>query len=149
MSSTARCGRPEGNCGGGAVRGWWSTSRGAGRLYLAARCSGHGQNGWREAGAGCPRQLSGSAVWGEKQRRKKRCSTVGGGCPAVDEGRRGGETGAEKQRWEAVGVAVGGGRGLEWSARSECGRSVVRTRRLMGGPSGFDIFLKLSKLTQT
>jgi hypothetical protein len=32
---------------------------------------------------------------------------------------------------------------------SERGRSVVRTGRLTGVPSGFDIFLKLSKLTQT
>jgi hypothetical protein len=46
---------------------------------------------------------------------------------------------------------VSGGRGLEWLARSEHGRSVVWTGRLMGGPSGFDIFsnypnrLKLGK----
>jgi hypothetical protein len=44
---------------------------------------------------------------------------------------------------------VSGGHGLEWSALSECDRSVVRTRWLTGGPSGFDIFLKLSKPTQT
>jgi hypothetical protein len=47
-----------------------------------------------------------------------------------------------------LGAVVGGGRGLEWSARSECGRSVDRTRWLTGGPNGFGIFLKLSKLTQ-
>jgi hypothetical protein len=67
----------------------------------------------------------------------------------VDRGRRGGETGAEKRRWEAVGAGVRGGRGLEWSAQSERGLSVVRTGRLTGGPSGFDIFLELSKPTQT
>jgi hypothetical protein len=43
----------------------------------------------------------------------------------------------------------GRGRGLEWSARSERGWSVVRIGRLTGGPGSFDIFLKLSKLTQT
>jgi hypothetical protein len=84
-SSTARCGRPERNGGGGDVRGWWLMARGAGRLYTAARCSGHGQNGRREAGAGCPQWLgggrNGGAVGGEKRRRKKGCSTVGGGCP--------------------------------------------------------------------
>jgi hypothetical protein len=84
-SSMARCGRPEGNGGGGGVWGWWSTTRGAGRLYTAARCSGCGRNGQREAGAGYPRRLSGGEnggeVGGEKQRRKKGCSTVGGGRP--------------------------------------------------------------------
>jgi hypothetical protein len=44
---------------------------------------------------------------------------------------------------------VDSGHGLEWSARSECGRSVVRTGRLTGGPSGFDIFLELFKPAQT
>jgi hypothetical protein len=39
---------------------------------------------------------------------------------------------------------VSGGCGLEWSTQS-----VVRTRRLTGGPSGFDIFLELSKSAQT
>jgi hypothetical protein len=38
---------------------------------------------------------------------------------------------------------VSGGCGLEWSTQS-----VVRTRRLTGGPSGFDIFLELSKSAQ-
>jgi hypothetical protein len=66
----------------------------------------------------------------------------------VDGGRRDDETGVEKWQWEAVGVAVGSGRGLEWSARSERGRSVIRSGRLTGGSSGFDIFLKLSKPTQ-
>jgi hypothetical protein len=56
MSSMGRCGRPEGNGNGGGVRGWWLTARGAGRLYTAARCSRHGQNGRREARAGCPRR---------------------------------------------------------------------------------------------
>jgi hypothetical protein len=67
----------------------------------------------------------------------------------VDGGWRGGETGVEKQRQEAMGMAVGGSCGLEWSARSKHGRSVVRTGQLTGGPIGFDIFLKLSKPTQT
>jgi hypothetical protein len=58
----------------------------------------------------------------------------------VDGGWRDGETGAEKQRWEAMGAVVDDGCGLEWSARSECSRSVVRSGRLTGGPSGFDIF---------
>jgi hypothetical protein len=44
---------------------------------------------------------------------------------------------------------VGDGHGLEWSAWSGHGQFVVRTRRLTGGPSGFDIFLKLSKPAQT
>jgi hypothetical protein len=39
-------------------------------------------------------------------------------------------------------------RDLEWSVRSERGWSVVQTGRLMGEPSGFDIFLELSKPTQ-
>jgi hypothetical protein len=55
----------------------------------------------------------------------------------VDGGRCGGETGAEKRWREAVDVAVGGRRSLEWLARSERGRSVVRTGRLTGGPSFF------------
>jgi hypothetical protein len=80
MRSTARCGRSEGNGGGGGVRGWWSTAHGVGRLYTAARCSGHGRICRREGGAGCPRRLSGSgnggAVGGERKRRKKGCSTV-------------------------------------------------------------------------
>jgi hypothetical protein len=44
---------------GGGVQGWWSTAHGAGRSYSAARCSGCGQIGRRDAGAGCPRWLSG------------------------------------------------------------------------------------------
>jgi hypothetical protein len=56
--STMRCGRPEGNDGGGGVRGWWSTARCAGRLYTAARCSGHGRISRREARVGCPQRLS-------------------------------------------------------------------------------------------
>jgi hypothetical protein len=67
----------------------------------------------------------------------------------MDGGRRDGEIGAEKRRREAAGTVVDGGCSLEWSARSERGRSMVRTGRLTGGPSGFDIFLELLKLTQT
>jgi hypothetical protein len=67
----------------------------------------------------------------------------------MDGGRRDGEIGAEKRRREAASTVVDGGCGLKWSARSERSRSVVRTGRLTGGPSGFDIFLELSKLTQT
>jgi hypothetical protein len=67
----------------------------------------------------------------------------------VDEGRRGGKPWPEKRRRETVGVAVGSGHDLEWSVQSERGWSVVRTGRLTGGPSGFDIFLELSKPTQT
>jgi hypothetical protein len=48
-----------------------------------------------------------------------------------------------------MGAAVGGGHDLELSVWSERGRSMVRTGRLTGGPSGFDIFLKLSEPTQT
>jgi hypothetical protein len=62
MSSKARCGRREGNGGGGGIRGWWSTARGVGRLYTVAQCSGRGQNGRREAGAGCPRRLNGGGT---------------------------------------------------------------------------------------
>jgi hypothetical protein len=84
MSSTARCGRPEGNGGGGGVRGWWPTARGAGRLYTVARCSGHGQIDRRDTRAGCLWRLgggrNGGAVGGEKRRRKKGCSTVGVGA---------------------------------------------------------------------
>jgi hypothetical protein len=51
---------------------------------MAARCSGRGRNGRREAEAGCPRWLggggNGGAVGGEKRRRKKGCSTVGVGA---------------------------------------------------------------------
>jgi hypothetical protein len=50
MSSTARCGRPEGNGGEGGVQGWWSMAQGAGRLYTATWCSGHGRNNQREGG---------------------------------------------------------------------------------------------------
>jgi hypothetical protein len=67
----------------------------------------------------------------------------------VDGGRRGGKIGAEKWWREAVGVVVGGGCYLEWSARSKHGQFVVQTGQLTGGPSGFDIFLELSKPTQT
>jgi hypothetical protein len=38
MSSVAMCSQPEGNGGGGDVRGWWLTTLGAGRLYTATRC---------------------------------------------------------------------------------------------------------------
>jgi hypothetical protein len=68
----------------------------------------------------------------------------GGGRRAArwrNRGRRNGD----KKLWVRQ---VGGIHGLEWSARSERGWSVVRTGRLTGGPSGFNIFLKLSKLTQ-
>jgi hypothetical protein len=57
---------------------------------------------------------------------------------------RNGETGVEKWWRQALGMAAGSSRGLEWLARS-----VVRTGKLTGGPSGFDIFLELSKPTQT
>jgi hypothetical protein len=99
MSSMVRCGRPEGNNGGGGARGWWSTARGVGRLYTAARCSGHGRNGRREAGAGCLRWLSGGgnngAVGGKKRRRKKGCSTVGRWAPFIA-GRGGGRRAARR-----------------------------------------------------
>jgi hypothetical protein len=53
--STAVGGRPEGNGGGGGVRGRWSTARSAGRWYTVARCS------WRLWG---PRRgTRGSATW--------------------------------------------------------------------------------------
>jgi hypothetical protein len=38
-SSVATCGRPEGNSGGGGVRGRWSMARGEQRWYMTARCS--------------------------------------------------------------------------------------------------------------
>jgi hypothetical protein len=56
-TSSVRCGRPEGNGGGGSVQGWWSAAHGVGRSYTAARCSGCGQGGQRGAGAGCPQRL--------------------------------------------------------------------------------------------
>jgi hypothetical protein len=72
------------NGGGGGIRGWWSTARGAGRLYTVAWCSGRGRIGWREARVGCLWWLSGGgnggAVGGERRRRKKGCSTVGVGA---------------------------------------------------------------------
>jgi hypothetical protein len=84
MSSTVRCGRPEGNDGGGGVRGWWSTARGADRLYMAVRCLRHGQNSRREAGASCPQRLNsggnGGAV-GQKVEEEERVLCGGGGCP--------------------------------------------------------------------
>jgi hypothetical protein len=98
---------------------------------MAARCSGRGRNGRREAKAGCPRWLggggNGGAVGGEKRRRKKGCSTVGGGRPllwveAVDGGQRGGETGGGEtaagshQRGKLVAAAA-------WSGR--CGPNAV------------------------
>jgi hypothetical protein len=64
----------------------------------------------------------------------------------VDGGWRGGETGGgetavgSRGHGKLVAAAV-------WSGRR--GRSVVRTRRLTGGPSGFVIFLELSKPAQT
>jgi hypothetical protein len=65
MSSVVMCGRPEGNNGGGGVRGRWSTARGAGRWYTAVRCS------WRQRGA--QRGTMGGTTWwlngGEARRR--------------------------------------------------------------------------------
>jgi hypothetical protein len=91
MSSTVRCGQPEGNDGGGGVQGWWSTTQGVGRLFTAARCSGRGRIGRRDAGAGCRRRHSG----GRKVEEEERVLHGGGGRPlqpleAVDG--RGGET---------------------------------------------------------
>jgi hypothetical protein len=93
MHSTVRCGRPEGNGGGGGVQGWWSTAHGAGRLYTAARCSGRGRINRREAGAGCPRWLDSGgnvAQWGAK----------GGG----------GRKGAPRWGWAPFIATKGGGR---------------------------------------
>jgi hypothetical protein len=69
----------------------------------------------------------------------------GGGPREAQRRNRGRRNGVQKP-WAQQ---VGGDHSLEWSAQSECGWSVVRTGRLTGGPSGFDIFLKLSKPTQT
>jgi hypothetical protein len=92
-------------------------------------------------------------VGGGGQRRVKG-SFTGVGLPLqlveeVDRGWRGGETGAKKLWREAVGAAS------QWWPRSGV-VGAVRTRlvrgsdwHLMGGPSGFDIFLELSKLAQT
>jgi hypothetical protein len=94
-----------------------------------------------------------AAHWGRRAEQGERV-LHGVGLPllqveVVDRRQRGGETVLEKQWREAMGVVVSGGRGLEWSVRSERGPSVVRTGWLAGGPNGFDIFLKLSKLIQT
>jgi hypothetical protein len=88
------------------VRGWRSTARGVGRLYIVARCSGRGRIGRREAGAGCSRRLSGdgngSTVGGERQRRKKGCLLHGGGWAPFIAVRGGG------RRWHGGGETVGG-----------------------------------------
>jgi hypothetical protein len=82
-SSLMRCGRPEGNSGGGGVRGWWSIAHGAGRLYTA-----RGSRGMVKSVGERPEQAirgggNGGAVGGKRWRRKKGCSTVGvgGGRP--------------------------------------------------------------------
>jgi hypothetical protein len=69
-----------------------------------------------------------------------------GGGRRVERRRNRGRRNGDEKPWA---WQVGSGRGLEWSARSERGRSVVQTGRLKGWPSGFDIFLELSKPTQT
>jgi hypothetical protein len=81
MSSTGRCGRPEGNGNGGGVRGWWLTARVRGGCTQRRGARGMvkmvGERlEWAVHGGG-----NNSAVGGEKRRRKKGCSTVGGGCP--------------------------------------------------------------------
>jgi hypothetical protein len=92
-SSTVRCGRPEGNSGGGGVRGWWSTAWGTGRLYTVVWCSGRGQIGRREVGAGYLRQLSGGG---------------NGGAMGVKSG--GGKKDAPRWGWAPFIAARGGGR---------------------------------------
>jgi hypothetical protein len=80
-SSTVRCGWPEGNGGGGSIRGWWSTTRGAGRLYMAMRCSGRGRNGRREAGASYPRLREWRRNGEQKVEEEERVLHGGGGRP--------------------------------------------------------------------
>jgi hypothetical protein len=114
MSLTMRCGWSEGNGSGGGVRRWWSMARGAGRLYTAVRCSGRGQNGQREARAGCPRRLSGSGngsvMGGESGGGRKGAPWWGVGA-LYSRWRRwtkGGaavKPGAEKRQREAMGAA--------------------------------------------
>jgi hypothetical protein len=118
----------------------------AGRLYTAARCSGRGQNGQREAGACCPRRWwEWRCSGGQKVEEEERVLHGGGWVPFIA-GRGGGWRAARRQNrgrrngdekpwaWQ-----VGGG--LEWSACSEHGRSVVRTGRLTGAPAVLIFFL--------
>jgi hypothetical protein len=79
--STVRCGRPEGNGGGGGVRGWCSTARSAGRLYTVAQCLGRGRTDRREVGAGCPRRREWRCIGGRKAEEEERVLHDGGGRP--------------------------------------------------------------------
>jgi hypothetical protein len=90
-----------------------------------------------------------AAQWGQRAEEGERV-LHGGQAPFIA-GRGGGRRVVRRRnRWWTNGGRkpwawqVSGGHGLAWSVRSEHGRSVVRTGRLTGGPSGFDIFLELS-----
>jgi hypothetical protein len=120
MSSTAMCGRPEGNSGGGGVRGRWSTARGVGRWYMVARCSW-----WRW---GARRGTEGDATWwlddGGTWRRSGGDGRVeerlfmGARAPFIASSKVV-NPGAKKRRREPWVWQVDGHRGLRWSARSD------------------------------
>jgi hypothetical protein len=112
------CGWPEGNSGGGGVRGRWSTARGEERWYTTARCllrrrgAQRGTGGVIHGGSTVVEQGDAGGVTGG---RKKSCSR-GVGLPlysveAVDGGRRdsesgGGETAVGNRGCDKLAVAM-------------------------------------------
>jgi hypothetical protein len=134
-----------------------------GEPAVEARTGGRGSGDWvGELRGTAPEHGDGSA--GRSKGPGQHCTVVPqwrhGGAVGTEEGERvlhGGRApfiagrggGRRVARWQNRGWRNGSGRGLEWSARSERGRSMVQTGRMTGGPNGFDIFRELSKPAQT
>jgi hypothetical protein len=81
---SVRCGRPEGNDGGGQRPGVVVGSSRGGRSYTAARCSGCGRGSQRGAGVSCPRWLSDGEQGGAgavKVAEEEKVTPRGGGRP--------------------------------------------------------------------
>jgi hypothetical protein len=136
MSSTARCRQPEGNGGGAASGG------GGRRLGVQGGCTRwRGAQGVVETvGERLERAVRGGSAaarvvvqWGPKVEEEERVLHGGGWAPFIAARRSGLRTARRRNRGQRNNGGkpwarqVNGGRGLEWSERSERGRSMVQT----------------------